>query len=295
MAGSERPFGLEGPLGPWRPLDAWVAGYALLASLVLGVGAVRGVPGCSTQAGLDLALATGVFGLARCTRATLNAPLTVLRLFYPVLLYLVFYRQVQTLWPVLHSRPLDGILAALELRLWRVQPALAFQPAFPFRWLSELFCLAYFAYYLFVPAVGLTALLTRGYATAERIILGTTRIFLLCYTFFWLLPTVGPHFWFPPGLGPVLYQGYCFNHLLFFFTSGGEIRGGAFPSSHIAVAVALTLFARIDTPRLFPAMAAITLLMLPGVVYLHAHYLLDVPAGLVVGFLGYAWSRWISR
>jgi membrane-associated phospholipid phosphatase len=118
---------------------------------------------------------------------------------------------------------------------------------------------------------------------------------LLCYTFFWLLPTVGPHFWFPPGLGPVLYQGYCFNHLLFFFTSGGEIRGGAFPSSHIAVAVALTLFARIDTPRLFPAMAAITLLMLPGVVYLHAHYLLDVPAGLVVGFLGYAWSRWISR
>jgi membrane-associated phospholipid phosphatase len=42
-------------------------------------------------------------------------------------------------------------------------------------------------------------------------------------------------------------------------------------------------------------MAAITLLMLPGVVYLHAHYLLDVPAGLVVGFLGYAWSRWISR
>jgi hypothetical protein len=57
------------------------------------------------------------------------------------------------------------------------------------------------------------------------------------------------------------------------------------------VAVALTLFARRETPALFPVLAPLTLLMFPAVVYLRAHYLVDVPAGLLTGLLGYAWSR----
>jgi hypothetical protein len=291
MAGSRRPFGLDRPLGSWRPPDLLVAGYALLTLPVLALGMVRGAPGCRAQALVSLAVLAGVPLLARLSRDTTSRPLTVLRLFCAPLLYWVFYHQVQTLWPVLHSAPLDGPLAALEARLWGLQPSQAFQAALPQRWLSELFCFAYFAYYLFVPVVGLTALLTRGYRAAERILLATTGCFFGCYALFWLLPTVGPHYWFPPGRGPELYSGYLFNHLLFFFTGGGEIRGGAFPSSHIAVALLLTLLARRATPALFPALAVITALMLPGVVYLRAHYLLDVPAGLCVGWLAYALSK----
>jgi hypothetical protein len=287
MAGSERPFRLERPLGAWRALDGLLAGYALLTLPVLALGAARGEPGCRDQALVSLAVLAGVPVLARLSRDTASRLLTLLRLFAAPLLYWVFYHQVQTLWPVLRSAPLDGALAALEARAWGLQPALAFRAALPQRWLSELFCFAYFAYYFFVPAVGLTALLTRGYRAAERILLATTGCFFACYTLFWLFPTVGPHFWFPPGRGPALYDGYLFNHLLFFFTASGEIRGGAFPSSHIAVALLLTLLARRATPALFPAMALITALMLPAVVYLRAHYLLDVPAGLLIGWLAY--------
>jgi len=291
MAGFERPFGLKGPLGGWRPLDRWVAGYALLTLAVLGLGIHRGVPGCGTQSGVSLAALAGSLALARWSRDTARALPTLLRLFCAPLLYWVFYHQVQTLWPVLRAAPLDGPLAALEGRLWGCQPALAFRDALPYRWLSELFCFAYFAYYLFVPVVGLTALLTRGYAAAERIILAATGCFFACYTLFWLAPTVGPHFWFPPGSGPALHPGYLFNHLLYAFEAGGEIRGGAFPSSHIAVALLLTLLARRATPALFPALAAITALMLPAVVYLRAHYLLDVPAGLLAGLLAFFLAR----
>jgi hypothetical protein len=287
MAGCERPFGLKAPLGSWRPLDTWVAGYALLTLPVLGWGAARGLPGCAAQAAVSLAALALVITLARWSRDTRSVPLSFLRLFAAPLLYWVFYHQVQTLWPVLRGAPLDGQLAALELRLWGLQPSLALRPLLPFRWLSELFCGAYFAYYLFVPVVCLTALGTRGYAATERIILATTGCFFACYAFFWLFPTVGPHYWFPPGRGPELYPGYVFNHILFFFTSGGEIRGGAFPSSHLAVSLLLTLLARRATPALFPAMAVVTALMLPAVVYLRAHYLLDVPAGLLTGFLAY--------
>ena len=291
MAGSERPFGLRGPLGPWRLPDGLVAGYALLTLPVLVLGALRGAPGCRDQAGVSLAVLAGVALLARISRDTRSRMLTLLRLFAAPLVYWVFYHQIPTLWPVLRAAPMDGRLVALEARLWGLQPALAFSAALPYRWLSELFCGAYFAYYLFVPALGLEVLRTRGHAAAERVLAAASACFFACYTLFWIFPTVGPHFWLPPGRGPELYPGYLFNHLLFFFTSGGEIRGGAFPSSHIAVALLLTLLARRAAPRLFPAMAVITLLMLPGVVYLRAHYLVDVPAGLLTGWLAYALAR----
>jgi len=289
--GPVRPFGLSGPLGPWRPLDRWLAGYALLTLPVLALGAARGVAGCRAQAAVSLAVLAGVPALARLSRDTASRVPTFLRLCYAPLLYWVFYHQIQTLWPVLRAAPLDGTLAALEARLWGLQPSLALQPWLPWRWLSELFCFAYFAYYLFVPVVCLGTLATRGYAAAERMVLAATGCFFVCYTFFWLFPTVGPHYWFPPGLGPQLHPGYLFSHVLDFFTSGGEIRGGAFPSSHIAVALLLTLMARRALPKLFPAMAVITALLLPGVVYLRAHYLVDVPAGLLAGLLAYAISK----
>lgn len=288
MAGSRRPFGLSGPLGSWRPLDRWVAGYLVLTSAVFGLGAWRGVPGCRVQGALALGLLAVSLVLARCSRDTASVPLTFLRLFWAPLLYGVLYHQAQTLWPVLRAAPLDGSLAALELRLWGLQPSLALQPLLPYRWLSELFCFVYFAYWLFVPVVCITALLARGYRAAERIILAATRCFFVCYALFWLFPTEGPHFWFPPGTGPALHPGFLFNHILFWITSSGEIRGGAFPSSHIAVALLLTLLARRATPALFPALAVITALMLPAVVYLRAHYLVDVPAGLLVGLAAYA-------
>ncbi len=296
MAGSRRPFGLTGPLGPWRRPDTLVAGYALLTLPVLALGMLRGAPGCRAQAGVSLAVLAGLLALARISCDTRSRLLTLLRLFAGPLVYWVFYHQIQTLWPALRAAPMDAWLAGLEARLWGLQPALAFQAALPWRWLSELFCFAYFTYYLFVPVLGLSVLGTRGYLAAERILFAATCCFFGCYTLFWLFPTVGPHYWFPPGRGPELYPGYVFNHLLFAFTSGGEIRGGAFPSSHIAVALLLTLLSRRSAPRLFPAMAVITGLMLPGVVYLRAHYLVDVPAGLLTGWLAYRFAvRPINR
>ena len=291
MAGSSYPFRLPGPLGRWRPLDRWAAAYAGLTGLVLALGAARGLPGCAVQAGVSAAALAGILALGRLTADTRSAALTLLRLAAAPLLYWVFYHQIEILWPVLRSAPLDGALVVMEQRLWGCQPALAFQARLPWRGLSELFCFAYFSYYAFVPVLGLTVLARRGYLEAERIVLAATLLFYACYTFFWLAPTVGPHYWFAPGLGPRPYPGYLFNHLLYGLTSGGEIRAGAFPSSHVAVALLLTLCARRAAPALFPAMAVVTALMLPAVVYLRAHYLVDVPAGLLTGLAAYRMLR----
>ena len=294
MAGSSlrpRPFGLREPLGSWRPLDLALVAYALLASAVLLVGLFRGIPGCEKQLLINAGVLVVALGIMRWSRDTMAWVPTLLRFCYVPLFYLVFYQQIEILWPILRSAPLDASLASLEARLFHGQPSLAFRAALPFQWLSELFCFAYFAYYFFTPVVFLTVLFQRGYLAAERIVVVTSVCFFSCYTLFWLFPTVGPHFWFPPHLGPQLYDGYVFNHLLFFLTSSGEIRAGAFPSSHIAVALLLTLLARREAPRLFVPLGLITALMLPAVVYLRAHYLVDVPAGILTGLLAFAIAK----
>ncbi|BDU77160.1 phosphatase PAP2 family protein [Mesoterricola sediminis] len=290
-AGSERPFGLDGPLGVWRPMERWIVGYALVTLPFLAWGALRGNPACLRELGVSAAAAGGCLLLAWLTRTTRRALPLVLRLFSAPIAYWFFYHQIETIWPLLWHAPLDDLLVRADQALFGCQPSYAFRAAVPSRALSELLCFAYLAYYFFSPIVGFGALLTRGYRTAERILASATGTFLLCYAFFWLVPTVGPHFWFPPHLGPRLYDGWISNHALFFFTGGGEIRGGAFPSSHIAVATLFTLWARREVPFLFPFLATVTALMLPAVIYLHAHYVLDVPFGLAAGVLAYLLSR----
>ena len=288
MAGSSAsgfPFGLKEPLGAFRLLDAVVAGYLVLASVLLAIGAVRSVPGCAQQLWVNLAALTGLALVCILSRRSRWWFLVLLRLSYGPLLYATWYRQTATIWPVLYLQPFDGLLVRTEALLWGTQPSLAFAQAAPWPWLSELFCSAYYAYYYFTPAMLFTVMLTRGYASAERVIFTATLCFCVCYMLFWFFPTIGPHYWFPPQSGPQLYQGYVFNRLLFLFTHAGEVPTGAFPSSHIAVATVLTIQAHRFAPRLFPFMLAVTLLMWPAVVYLRAHYAIDVPAGILMGLL----------
>lgn len=306
MAGSDltpRPFGLKEPLGALRPPDVLLIGYGTFAALVLAWGAAKGIGGCGTQLIINLAVIAGAWSLCWATRRATRPLTLILRLAYIPILYWIFYHQIQTIWPIYHGAPFDQGLADLELRLFGLQPSLAFQERFPSRWLGELFCFAYYAYYYYTPVVLLTVLLRRGYRAAEKVVFATSLCFYCCYAFFWAFPAVGPHFFFPPHQGPTLYPGFVFNHLLFGFTSGGEIQGGAFPSSHLAVAVLLTLFARREAPRLFWFLLPITVLICPAVVYLRAHYLIDVPTGIAVGVgFFFLWNpvwrridRWTSR
>jgi len=187
-----RPFGLAAPLGSWRALDLALVSYALLASLVLLVGLGQGIPGCQKQLLANAAILAVAGAVMRWSRDTTAWVPTLLRFCYVPLLYLVFYQQIEVIWPILRNAPLDAGLARLEGLVFGGQPSLEFRAAFPFRWLSEIFCFAYFAYYFFTPVVFLTVLFRRGYLAAERIALATSVCFFGCYAVFWLFPTVGP-------------------------------------------------------------------------------------------------------
>ncbi len=279
------PFGLLRPLGALRPLDAVVAAYLGAALVPLSIGAVRGLPGCERELVFDVSVLAGVALLAALSRASNNSLLLLLRLAYAPLLFAPLYRQTATIWPVLHRVSFDGVIAHAEQAVLGLQPSLVFAQHAPWPWLSELFCLAYFIYYLFVPAMVIVPLLTRGYAAAEDVMFAAALCFCACLAIFWLFPTIGPLYWFAPHTGPELYPGFVFNHAVYAITSRGEVPTGAFPSSHIALAVLLTMRARRLVPRLFPFMLAVTALMCFAVVYLREHYAVDVPAGVLMALL----------
>jgi PAP2 superfamily len=296
--GPHEPTREEGPGFP-RPLDRLVIGYGIFSGFVSLAGAGLGGAGCLEQAWWCFGIAAGMAAVGMATRRATNRWIVLLRLCYAPIFFWSFYHQAGAVWPAFHAAPFDGLMAAADRALFGFQPSLRFQELVPSRLLSEVFCFAYLAYFFYIPVLLFTAW-AGSYTAAERIVFASGLCFFFCYTLFWLFPTVAPHYWFPPHLGPRPYSGYLFNHALFFFTSNGEIRGGAFPSSHIAVATLLTVYARRETPRLFPYFAVITALLYPAVVYLHAHYFVDVPTGIAVGLLAAAvadplQARWSRR
>lgn len=311
MAGSEKatcPFGLTRGPGAFQPLDAVTVAYAAFSALVLTVGAAQGLKGCRERALANLAIVVLVPLFCRWTRRTKSRLLLFLRLAYVPSLFYHFFSQVEVIWPIFQAHVFDHHLVAAEQWLFGFQPSLEFQKAVynltavetwssgtqpppgspqPVLWrlVGEVFCLAYFLYYCYTLILGVAFLARRGYAAAERMIFAAAICFFTCFTFFWFYPVAAPQFWFPPYEGPLLYPGYAANHVLFFFTSRGEIYAGAFPSSHIAVAVLLTIYCRREARWLFPYLLACTGLICGAVVFLRAHYFVDIPPGILVGVL----------
>ena len=65
----------------------------------------------------------------------------------------------------------------------------------------------------------------------------------------------------------------------------GSSYGAAFPSSHVAAAVAATLAAYAGSRRLGLLLTIPTLLLAVGVVYCQMHYAIDALTGAALGFV----------
>jgi membrane-associated phospholipid phosphatase len=63
--------------------------------------------------------------------------------------------------------------------------------------------------------------------------------------------------------------------------------GGAFPSSHVAVAVSIAISIYRHIPRINWFVVPVVILLCISTVYCHYHYLIDVFGGLVIAWLGY--------
>lgn len=237
-----------------------------------------------------------------------NKVLDFLRHFYPVLLYTAFYRETGILNEMFVPTYLDPHLIKFEQALFGFQPSLEFMGKLPYLAISELFYAAYFSYYVMIAGVGL-ALFLRDRRQFFHCVSVVSFVFYCCYVAYIFLPVSGPRLFFKEvdnfqlpaewlALGashpypPAVEKGVFFRIIAEIYDLF-EPPGAAFPSSHVAVALATVTFSFRYLPRIRWVHLVTAILLCFATVYCRFHYAIDVIAGAIAAALLVPLANWL--
>jgi len=241
----------------------------------------------------------------RLTHNTRQPFLLLLRDWYTPLLFIFFYEETemlnQLLAPLYYQHVtaafadlyariptyknlayLDPLLERAEFLIFGSQPSLAFYHAFSHPLFSEFMHFSYFFYYLLIPILGFTLYLKGRKREFDCFLFKAALTMYSCYLFFIAFPCSGPKYYFPEAISNE-FQGYIFVWAMEFIFRYGEIANGAFPSSHVALATVILLCSFQYEKWVFVFFLPMIISLYMSTVYIQAHYLIDIPAGIVVG------------
>ena len=212
-----------------------------------------------------------------------------LRYAYPLAIISYFYSETEY-FNHLFFQNLDPYFASLEQTIFGFQPSLEFSAIIPYKWFSEMMYLGYFSYYFFTFFICFAIYIAR-IDVFQKVTFVIVYAFILYYIIFIILPVVGPQYYFPYPQNQVPAQGF-FGSLVKFIQSMAERPTAAFPSAHVGIGIIFLYFAVVYLPRLAPFMVFFFCILCFATIYIKAHYMIDVMAGLVFGpLLGFTGSR----
>ena len=213
---------------------------------------------------------------------------------------------------------LDHHFAALEQSIFGCQPALEFANHWTHPVWSELMYLGYSSYFLLISIVVVYYFIWR-YEEFQRTVFIILTSFFVYYVIFVALPVTGPQYYYLaagldnisqgvfPNVGDYFlthdemmkmpgYEDGWFYQIMVNAHSAGERPTAAFPSSHVGVTVILLLLAwRSKSRPLIWFVFTLFLLMCLATVYIRAHYVIDVFAGLLSATIMYITLHYISK
>ena len=212
---------------------------------------------------------------------------------------------------------LDCFFASAEQFLFGCQPSVEFSQLCPDIWFSEPFNMGYFAYYPLIAIVAIYYFVFKfeWFEKASFVIVTSFFLYYLIYIF---VPVAGPQFYFPAiGMDEVeacnfLAIGDYFNHndillpgpgfeqglfydLVEASQEVGERPTAAFPSSHVGISTILMIMAWRVNKNLCYGLTPFYVLLCCATVYIQAHYLIDVFAGLISAVVIYILSTWMYK
>jgi membrane-associated phospholipid phosphatase len=236
---------------------------------------------------LFLALTPLMLLLARLLNPCTRLFPRFLRLCYIQVLYLAYFNEsiwLSQLW--YGGASLDAFFAGLDQLLFGLQPAMEFsRPLRAYPLVNELFFFSYFFFYALATTGVWVLFLRRRFKEAERVLFTVSAAFFVMYAWFIFFPVMGPKYYFP-ALHTAWYgnfRGYFFTGLMKGLFDRLNLGGAAFPSSHVAVALVALVLNWKHNRFLTPLYLPFTLLLCASTVYLYAHYVVDVAAGLLTG------------
>jgi len=176
-----------------------------------------------------------------------------------------------------HVEMLDPAILKIEHAIFG-NPSSDLAQAWPWTTLSELLHACYLSYYAIIVYVPVALFRSRRYTDYSRAVFALLLTFAACFLLYVVIPVEGPRYRGgadAPG-GPV-------RTATLWLLENGSSRGTAFPSSHVAVAVAQTIIAITLLGRRALWLAFVTIGLALGAIYGGFHYAIDAAAGAVLG------------
>ncbi len=201
----------------------------------------------------------------------------------PLGFFLPLYAQIESLNHIVVPGFLDPWFSRIEEALFGCQPALVFSRQFPQKGIAEYMHFAYASYYMLFPGLGLFLYLRRDRAAFLDYMFSLCATMYACLLVYIFLPVRGAVS-LVPGVAPDN-ASFPFTAVMAWIYRYFEIEGGAFPSSHVAIA-SLVLFYTVRYAR--PAawvVGPLVISLILATVYCRYHYAIDVLAGLATAAL----------
>jgi membrane-associated phospholipid phosphatase len=280
-----------------QPADLIFLAYVLLSGLLILMFGWRLSPGL--WIGLTLShlaiLAIGVWWSGRVARHPSVAGF--FRDTYPLLFIAFLYWELRYLALLFSSGYYDSLILRWEEAVFGEQLAMTLSQRLPYLWLSETMHFFYASYWYLLLASLVALYLRRRFGGFRQLVFAELIVYFGCYIIFTFLPVAGPHYQFPL-IGGHLSDGIFYRFVHWVLEDGGS-KGAAFPSSHVAVAVTITLV----TWRYDRVVCLVTLPFVVGLtistVYGRFHYGIDAASGVlaavVLVVVANAVHHWLAR
>jgi len=215
------------------------------------------------------------------------------RHWYPHLFFLFCFEELAFLVHLVNPKWQDAKLIAFDHALFGVHPAVWLEQfATPLR--NDLFQFAYLTYFLYLVVLGGILYYRREWHAYWSVMTYSAVGYAIGYVIAAIFPIESPWFAMAGAWHGELHGG-PFTATVNFIEHFGRVRGGAFPSEHVAGSVAALWGAWRHRRWLFWVMLPLVVAMCVSTVWGRYHYVADVFGGIVTGTLGYVIGGWLTR
>ena len=160
--------------------------------------------------------------------------------------------------------------------------------------LNEVMQFAYFTYFVYLLILGGILYYQREMESYWAVMTYSAVGYALGYVISMFFPVQSPWFTFA-GMWHGELMGGPFTALINFIEKCGRVHGAAFPSQHVAGAMAALWGAWRHRRWLFWTFLPFVSCMCVSTVYVRNHYVADVFGGMITGTLGYVVGEWMVR
>lgn len=205
------------------------------------------------------------------------------RHWYPMVLFTFLYEETGLLIHIIFPGWFDPWINKVDLKIFGEYPTVWMQKIVSVP-LSEYMMLSYFSYYFLMPVLGGLLYFKNRIKEFDQLLLVCAVAFYISYLGFLFMPVEGPRYAIPD-LHNVELVGIFFAPTAQYVVKMAGLHGGCMPSSHVAVALVVMIFAIRYEKVLAWIFTPLILSLFVATIYGRFHYILDVVAGILVGLL----------